>query len=62
MFFDLGQGGRLNAPDGAYGVLYAAADAHGAFADTFLRQPGRQQIPDDLLAAKRVHACARRGI
>jgi hypothetical protein len=50
--FDKGRGGRLNDPDGAYGVLYAAETVNGAFAETFLRQPGRQQIPEDLLAAK----------
>lgn len=52
IFFDRSNGGRLNAPDGSYGVLYAAETVNGAFAETFLRQPGRQQIPDDLLAAK----------
>lgn len=52
IYFDRGRGGRLNAPDGSYGVLYAAQAANGAFAETFLRQPGRQQIPTDLLAAK----------
>jgi hypothetical protein len=52
IFFDPGQGGRLNAPDGTYGVLYAAATANGAFAETFLRHPGRRQIPDDLLKRK----------
>ena len=52
IYFDLGRTGRLNSPDNAYGVLYTAATANGAFAETFLRQPGRQQIPDDLLAAK----------
>lgn len=50
--FDFGRGGRLNAPDGSYGVLYASQEVNGAFAETFLRQPGRQQIPADLLAAK----------
>lgn len=27
--------GRFDAPDGAFGVLYAAVDVHGAFAETF---------------------------
>ena len=52
IFFDRGKHSRLNAPDGAYGVLYGADSANGAFAETFLRQPARQQIPGDLLAAK----------
>lgn len=56
IFFDRSKGGRLNAPEADYGVLYAAETANGAFAETFLRQPGRQQIPDDLLSAK---ACVR---
>jgi hypothetical protein len=50
--FDTSLGGRLNAPDGTYGVLYAAETENGAFAETFLRTPGRQQLPADLLAAK----------
>lgn len=52
IYFDCGSDGRLNAPDGSYGVLYAAETESGAFAETFLRQPGRQQIPSDLLARK----------
>jgi hypothetical protein len=50
--YDLGPDGRLNAPDGGYGVLYAAATPQGAFAETFLRSPGRTQLPLDLLASK----------
>ena len=50
--FDTGLDGRLNAPDGSYGVLYVAKAIEGAFAETFLRQPGRRQIPADLLARK----------
>ena len=42
MFFDRGRGGRWNAPDGGYGVLYVAADLRGAFAETFLREPGER--------------------
>lgn len=52
IYFDTTRGGRLNAPDASYGALYAAAAPAGAFAETFLRQPGRQQLPDDLVAAK----------
>jgi RES domain len=40
IFFDRSDLGRLNAPDGTYGVLYASATARGAFAETFLRTPG----------------------
>lgn len=51
-YFDTSRSGRLNAPDSSYGVLYAARDAHGAFAETFLRQPGRTMIDPGLLATK----------
>ncbi|MGJ3262933.1 MAG: RES family NAD+ phosphorylase [Salinarimonas sp.] len=52
IYFDRGDGGRLNAPDGSYGVLYAAQSIRGAFAETFLRVPGRRLLPRDLLEAK----------
>lgn len=52
IYFARGRDGRLNAPDDAYGVLYVAATAHGAFAETFLRNPGLTQLPADLLASK----------
>jgi hypothetical protein len=52
IFFDRGLAGRLNAPDGSYGVLYAAKKSAGAFAETFLRNPGSTQIPLDLLRRK----------
>ncbi|WP_254073074.1 RES domain-containing protein [Acidisphaera sp. S103] len=52
IYFDRGRDGRLNAPDGTYGVLYTAQAAQGAFAETFLRTPGLTQIPSDLLAKK----------
>ncbi len=52
IFFDRSLAGRLNAPDGGYGVLYAARTKAGAFAETFLRQPGRTLIPADFLASK----------
>jgi hypothetical protein len=41
IFFDRSAGSRLNAPDASYGVLYAAEEIRGAFAETFLREPGR---------------------
>jgi hypothetical protein len=52
IFFDRSLDGRLNAPDGGYGVLYAAHSKAGAFAETFLRVPGRTLIPTDFLASK----------
>lgn len=52
IFFDPSRLGRLNAPDGSYGVLYAAREPFGAFAETFLRQPGRTLIDASLLRRK----------
>jgi hypothetical protein len=52
IFFDPGLTGRLNAPDGSYGVLYCAEKTSGAFAETFLRTPGRRLIDADFLRRK----------
>ena len=52
LYFDRGRGGRLNDPADGYGVLYGSKDPQGAFAETFLREPGRTQLPADLLAQK----------
>lgn len=52
LFFDRSTGGRFNAPDASYGVLYAARETSGAFAETFLRTPGRTLIDTDLLQRK----------
>lgn len=52
IYFDPGGGGRLNAPDGSYGVLYCAADPRGAFAETFLRTPGRTQLPLGMISER----------
>ena len=52
IFFDRSAGGRLNAPDGGYGVLYGAATMAGAFAETFLRAPGRTMLAPDFVASK----------
>ena len=52
IFFDPSQAGRLNAPDASYGVLYAAKEPYGAFAETFLRTPGRTLIDEGLLRRK----------
>jgi hypothetical protein len=52
LYFDRGPDGRLNSPTREYGVLYAAQASHGAFAETFLRVPGRTLLPSDFLARK----------
>ncbi|MCP1852999.1 MULTISPECIES: RES family NAD+ phosphorylase [Bradyrhizobium] len=52
IFFDTSRLGRLNAPDGSYGVLYAAREPFGAFAETFLRVPGRTLLDPSLLRRK----------
>jgi len=52
VYFDRSLNGRLNAPDGSFGVLYTAAQLRGAFAETFLRDPGRTTIPLDLLVRR----------
>jgi RES domain len=52
IFFDHSRGGRLNSPDGSYGVLYAAEQTNGAFAETFLRSPGSRLLPEDLIQKK----------
>lgn len=52
IFFDRSTLGRFNAPDGSYGVLYAAKEVAGAFAETFLRTPGRTLVDPDLLRRK----------
>jgi hypothetical protein len=52
VFFDPSREGRLNSPDGSYGVLYTAREAFGAFAETFLRKPGRTLIDPILLQGK----------
>jgi hypothetical protein len=52
VYFDRSLQGRLNAPDGSFGVLYTAAQLRGAFAETFLRDPSRTTIPLDLLNRK----------
>lgn len=52
IYFDRGDGGRFNAPDGSFGVLYAARHPAGAFAETFLRNAGATLLPLDLVSAK----------
>jgi len=44
--------GRLNAPDGSYGVLYAAKAVDGAFAEVFLRTRGRTVIDLDFIRSR----------
>lgn len=61
IYFDASTSGRLNAPDGSYGVLYAAKDIRGAFAETFLRTPGLRLIDTGRLKAKAyAHLSSRR--
>lgn len=58
VYFDRSASGRLNAPDGRYGVFYAAVSRRGSFAETFLRRPGNVVIASDFIAA-RAHAAIR---
>lgn len=48
IYFDSSSSGRFNAPDASYGVLYAAQTISGAFAETFMREPGRTLLSEDL--------------
>jgi len=52
IYFDPFRRGRFNAPDGSYGVLYGAKTIDGAFAETFLREPGRTVLSPDFVAAR----------
>ncbi len=52
IYYDKSNLGRLNDPQGGYGVLYCAARLEGAFAESFLRTPGRLLLPSDIIAAK----------
>lgn len=52
IFYDRTDAGRLNAPDGSYGVLYAAQAVDGAFAEVFLRTPGRTTIGLDFIETR----------
>lgn len=52
IFFDTSERGRFNSPDSSYGVCYAAENVKGAFAETFLRQPGHQNITNSELTER----------
>jgi hypothetical protein len=52
VYFDKSDLGRFNAPDASYGVLYAAKEMQGAFAETFLRTPGSTLIDGGFLKRK----------
>lgn len=52
LFFDKSKLGRFNAPDSSYGVLYTAENKAGAFAEVFLRTPGRTLIDSALMSSK----------
>lgn len=58
IFYDRTSAGRLNAPDGSYGVLYTAHAVDGAFAEVFLRVPGRTSLGLDFIET-RAYACLR---
>src|SRR5258708_26732430 len=51
IFFDRSTDGRFNSPDASFGVLYAAKQLRGAFAETFLRSPGRTLLPGEKSAS-----------
>lgn len=59
IFFDRSDLGRFNAPDGSYGMLNAAQEIAGAFAETFLRTPGRTLIDIEFLQRKGLCAADR---
>ncbi len=52
IYFDRSVDGRLNAPDASYGVIYTAKTDRGAFAETFLRSPGRLVLDPAVLQRK----------
>lgn len=52
IYFNKDNIGRFNAPDHSFGVLYAAAGLRGAFAETFLRQPGMTLLSLDFIRQK----------
>jgi hypothetical protein len=54
IFFNRSIEGRLNSPNGSFGVLYAAKQTKGAFAETFLRSPGRRLLSEDFIKKKRL--------
>ncbi len=52
IYFAMDAAGRLNAPDGSYGTLYAARAADGAFAEIFLRNVGMTALNPVMVGAK----------
>lgn len=52
VFFDQSDLGRFNSKTGSFGVLYASKTPLGAFAETFLRKPGRTLIDLDFVQRK----------
>lgn len=58
IYFDKSRDGRLNAPDGSYGVLYVAESRQGSFAETFLRRVGNTMIASDFVS-ERAHVTFR---
>jgi hypothetical protein len=55
VYFDRSSGvasGRFNSPDGSYGVIYTSEGREGAFAETFLRDPGATLVSMKLILTK----------
>lgn len=50
--YDKSDAGRFNSPNGSFGVLYTSKTRFGAFAETFLRHPGRTLIDFELVRCK----------
>lgn len=50
--FDRSPNARFNAGNGHFGVMYAALERRGAFAETFLRSVGSTAISEALVDAK----------
>lgn len=62
LFFDRSSQGRFNAPDASYGVLYAARETSGAFAETFLRAPGARSLIPISSSGRRMSASSSKEI
>lgn len=50
--FDRSANARFNAGNGRFGVMYAAVERRGAFAETFLRNVGSTVISEALVGSK----------
>lgn len=52
IYFDKGDGGRFNAPDGSFGTMYAANATDGAFAEVFLRDVSTSVVSEAFVATR----------